>query len=240
MTAARNHKMIDAIPALPRLGLARVISAMRLAAAGLVAVLVLGLASLPARADTPAEAFVQTNIAKGLTILNNHKLNDTERRTQFRDFLLTLTDARRTALFTLGAARRTASPADLDAFVNAFRDYAISVYQARLSTYSGQTLKVTGSTERAPGDFVVTSVLVDPNNSSDKQPIQIDFRVDSVGPGKFVVLDVSVVGVWLAIEERDQFASFLNQHSDSVPALTKYLHDLAAKLQSGGGQPKGK
>ena len=88
---------------------------------------------------------------------------------------------------------------------------------------------------------MVTSVLVDPNNSADKQPIEVDFRVDGTGNNKFVVLDVSVVGVWLAIEERDQFSSFLAQHNDSVPALTKYLRDLAASLESGkGGQPKAK
>jgi phospholipid transport system substrate-binding protein len=235
--------MIDAIRPLPRFPMARFVSAVRLVAASLAVMLAAGLTSLPAQAGTSAqaEAFVQANIQKGLEILGDHKISDTERRSQFRDFLLTLTDAKRTALFTLGAARRAASPADLNNFVNAFRDYAIAVYQARLSTYSGQTLKVTGSTERAPGDYVVTSVLVDPNNSADKQPIEVDFRVDGTGNNKFVVLDVSVVGVWLAIEERDQFSSFLSQHNDSVPALTKYLRDLAASLESGkGGQPKAK
>ncbi len=91
--------------------------------------------------------------------------DDAQRATEFRDLLIGLTDIRRTALFTLGAARRTANPHDVDAFVDAFRNYAIAVYQSRLSAYSGQTLKVTGSTERAPGDYVVTTVLVDPNGS---------------------------------------------------------------------------
>ncbi len=140
------------------------------------------------------------------------------------------------AMFTLGAARRTATPAEIDAFVDAFRNYAIAIYQTRLSAYSGQTLKVTGSTERAPGDFVVSTVLVDPSDAGDKQPIQVDFRVDSDN-GKFVVLDASVVGVWLAIEERDQFTAFLAQNNDSVAALAQHLKQLAAQcFQSGGGQ----
>ncbi len=45
------------------------------------------------------------------------------------------------------------------------------------------------------------------------------------------MLDVSVVGVWLAIEERDQFTAFLAQHNNSVPALTKHLNELTAKLR---------
>ncbi len=99
----------------------------------------------------------------------------------------------------------------------------------------GQSLKVTGSTERAPNDFVVTTELVEPDGSTDKQPIAVDFRVFKDG-GKFVVLDVSVVGVWLAIEERDQFTAFLAQHNNSVPALTRHLNELTAKLEAGGTQ----
>jgi len=207
---------------------------MRAAQAALVALIVAAaaLAGPPARAATPAEHFVQTNIEHGLSILNNKAISDTERRSEFRHFLLGLTDIRRTALFTLGAARRTARPADVNAFVDAFRNYAIAIYQARLSAYSGQQLKVTGSTERAPGDFVVTTLLVDPSRASDRDPIQVDFRVDSKH-GKFVVLDASVVGVWLAIEERDQFTAFLAQNNNSVPKLTHHLRELTTKLESG-------
>lgn len=215
------------------------ISALRLAALSLVLVLAAAFAAAPARASTPAEQFVQVNIEKGMHILNNKKLSDSARRTGFRDLLIGLTDIRRTALFTLGAARRSAHPHDIDAFVDAFKNYALAVYQSRLSAYSGQTLNVTGSTERAPGDYVVTSVLVDPNASSDKQPIQVDFRVDK-NRGGFKVLDVSVVGVWLAIEERDQFTAFLAQHNNSVPALTKHLNELTVKLESGSDQASAK
>ncbi len=215
------------------------ISSLRLAALSLVLVLAAAFAAAPARASTPAEQFVQVNIEKGMHILNNKKLSDSARRTGFRDLLIGLTDIRRTALFTLGAARRSAHPHDIDAFVDAFKNYALAVYQSRLSAYSGQTLNVTGSTERAPGDYVVTSVLVDPNASSDKQPIQVDFRVDK-NRGGFKVLDVSVVGVWLAIEERDQFTAFLAQHNNSVPALTKHLNELTVKLESGNDQASAK
>lgn len=191
-------------------------------------------ASAPAGAATPPEAFVQANVQRGLTILNDHGLADAQKRSQFRDFLTGLTDIHRIAVFTLGAAKRTASPADVDAFVNAFRDYAVAVYESRLSAYSGQTLKVTGSTDRAPGDTIVSTVLVDPTAKSEgSQPIQVDFRVLNDG-GKFVVIDVSIAGVWLAIEERDQFSAFLEQNNDSVPALVSHLNDLTRRLRGGG------
>lgn len=210
-------------------------AAARIAAMVLAAILFAGLAAAPAEATAPVESFVQTNIQKGLDILNNKKISDAQRKEDFRNFLLSFTDLRRTAIFTLGAARRTASPGDLDNFVTAFRDYAIAIYEARLTNYSGETLKVTGSTERAPGDYVVTTVLADTSGraaQNGQQPIQIDFRINKDN-NRFVVLDASVVGVWLAIEERDQFSAFLAQNNDSVPTLTSHLKELTAKLENG-------
>jgi phospholipid transport system substrate-binding protein len=191
-------------------------------------------ASVPAAAATPGETYVQTNVQRGLQILNNHSIPDAQRRAQFRDFLTGLTDIRRIALFTLGNSRRTASPADVEAFVNAFRDYAVAVYESRLTQYSGQSLKVTGSTDRAPGDTIVSTVLVDASGKTEGQdPIEVDFRVLNDG-GKFVVIDASIAGVWLAIEERDQFSAFLEQNNDSVPALVSHLNELTRHIRAVG------
>jgi phospholipid transport system substrate-binding protein len=192
------------------------------------------MASAPAGAATPAESYVQENVQRGLQILNNHSMPDAQRKSEFRDFLTGLTDIKRIALFTLGASRRSASPADVDAFVNAFRDYAISVYESRLTQYSGQTLKVIGSTQIPSGDSIVSTVLVDPSaRSQGQQPIQIDFRVTQEN-GKFVVIDVSIAGVWLAIEERDQFSAFLEQNNDNVAALATHLNELTRGIRTGG------
>ncbi len=189
----------------------------------------------PARAESGAENFVRNNVQRGLTILNNHGIPDTQRRAEFREFLTGLTDIRRIALFTLGAARRTASPQELEQFVNSFRDYAVAVYESRLSAYSGQTLKVTGVTQRAPGDYIVTTVLVDPSGRTTNQgePIEIDFRVESDN-GRFVVIDASIAGVWLALEERDQFTAFLQENHESLPGLISHLQALTQRLRNGG------
>jgi phospholipid transport system substrate-binding protein len=185
----------------------------------------------PAQAATPAEAFVQANIDKGLQILGNKHDAYAERAAQFQTFLEGLTDIDRIAKFTLGNARRTASPADIASFGAAFKDYVIAVYQSRLSKYTGQTLKVTGSSEHAPGDFVVTTVLLDPSDTTNQQPLEVDFRVVN-GGGHFMVIDVSVAGIWLALEERDQFSAFLGQNNGSIPALVAHLNQLTTQLKA--------
>ena len=193
-------------------------------------------AAQSARAASPAETFIDQNVQKGLSILADKSLPEQARRDKFRSFLLGLTDLKRIALFTLGPAKRTASEAEKTAFVNAFQDFAVSIYESRLSSYSGQTLKVTGSQSTSRGDTIVNTTLIDPHASSSDQNLPVAFRVSN-SDGKMVVIDVNVLGVWLAIEERDQFSSFLGDHGNSVPALVAHLKELTARMRAGGPLP---
>jgi phospholipid transport system substrate-binding protein len=188
-----------------------------------------------AHAQTAAENYVRENVQKGLSILNDRNLPDAERRTEFRNFLTALTDIRRIALFTLGPARRSATPAQIDAFVDAFHNYAVAVYESRLKAYAGQTLRVTGSTAHGPNDYIVTTVLVDPTGKTEAQgePIEVDFRVDSTN-GRYVVIDASIAGVWLALEERDQFTAFLEENNGNLDGLITHLNTLTNRLRGGG------
>lgn len=150
---------------------------------------------------------------------------------KLRDFLISLTDVRRIALFTLGAARPTATADEIDRFAAAFKDYAVAVYETRLSAYSGQSLKVIGSVERAPDDYVVTTVLVEAGGrESDHEPVEVEFQV-AVEGGRFAVVDLSIAGVWLAIDERDQFNSFLQQNQGNISTLIENLQTLTARLR---------
>jgi phospholipid transport system substrate-binding protein len=179
---------------------------------------------------TPAETFVADNIQKGLAILNNKQLSIAQRQTQFQTFLIGLTDMKRIADFALGQYRRDASPADLTAFESAFQNYAIAVYQSYFAKYAGQDLTVTGSTERAPDDFVVRTTLIDPGDHRDQPPQEVDFRVRT-DTGRPVVLDFSFAGVSLALMERDQFTTFLGQNSGSVRKLILQLNVMTTTFK---------
>ena len=194
-----------------------------LAALALLVFIPLGFAAA-ARADTPAEDFVAVNIQKGLHILDNPSLSAPERTEQFQHLLLDITDIKRVAMFTLGRYAQTASQADQDAFATAFQDYSIAVYRSYLGTYAGQTLKVVGSHERSPTDFVVATRVVDPSQGT--LPLEIDFRVRT-DTGKPEVTDLGIAGMWLAVEERDQFGSFLAQNHGDVRALAAHLSTVA-------------
>lgn len=196
----------------------------------LAAILAMPFLAVPALAADPAETFVTDNIRKGLALLNNRSLAPAQKRDQFEDFLTGLTDLKRIADFTLGQYRRSASPADVAAFEAAFQNYAVSVYQFYFSKYSGQTLKVTGSTQRAPTDYIVSTQLIDPAKGG-QQPLEVSFRVRTDG-AKPVVTDVSVEGVWLSLQQRDQFVAFLGQNNGNVKLLITHLSELSKQFRS--------
>jgi len=185
------------------------------------------LAAPAAAAANVAESFVDDNIHKGLDILRDKRLTTIQRRDQFETLLLGLVDVRRIALFTLGQYRRTAPPEDVDAFVNAFKNYAAAAYQSYFAKYTNQILKVSGSTQRSDTDFIVQTLLVDP--SSNQQPAEVDFRVRT-DTGKPVLVDVAYQGIWLSLEQRDQFVAFLGQNNGNVRTLIAHLSELAVNL----------
>ena len=185
---------------------------------------------LPAAAATPAEAFIADNIQKGLLILNDRQLSDAARADQFQQLLLSLVNTKRIANFTLGQYVRSASPSDLDEFAAAFQDYSIAVYRSYLGRYAGQSLKVTGSSQRAPDDFIVTTVMVDPNDRSGQRPLEVDFRVRT-DSGRPELVDISVLGIWLALSQRDQFVAFLAQNKGDVKALTAHMRQTASQYR---------
>jgi len=175
----------------------------------------------PAWAANAAEDFVSGSIQSGFDILNDRAASQTARRERFASFLLELTDARRVALFMLGRYASTASPADLDAYVAVYQDYAMAIYQSYFTLYSGQSLRVTSSRERAPGDFVVATNMVGPGSA----PMEIDFRVRTDG-AKPLLVDVGVAGIWLAPAQRDEFLSVLAKNNGDINALTAHLRAM--------------
>ena len=179
-----------------------------------------------AAAASAAERFVAENIQRGLDILNDASLDTNQRRARFAEFLLGLTDIRRVALFLLGKYASSAGDGQVDSFVDAFRTYSLAVYQSYFAQYAGQTLHVTGSRQRAPGDDIVSTTLA----GSGSDPVEVDFRVRS-DTGKPVLVDIAVAGVWLALAQRAEFSAVLSRNHGDISALIGHLHDTAAQYR---------
>lgn len=178
-----------------------------------------GPAMAQAPRDASAEAYVQTEASRGLQIL---RIGGAGEKAAFRAFVDQIADVSRITRFVLGKYARSADPAQYQAFATAFRTYANGVYESRFSDYKGQTLKVTGSIVRQPGDVVVTSEV---RGSGAAQPVS--WRLLRSGSG-WKVVDVQVAGVWLAITEQQDFVSTLDNNRGDLGVLTRQLQSQNA------------
>lgn len=185
----------------------------------------LGLLAFPykARADVPAEAFVASAVQEGNAILSNPSLDARTRDREFRQFLLSITDMKRVALFALGSYAKTAPNPIIASFVSTFTDFDVALYQGGFGSY-GQSLKIISSTGRSDDDVIVNAEAGDPKGKS--EPMKIAFRVRKDDAGKDIILDVAVQGVWLAVSQQQGFTSYLQLHGGDVGMLT---HELESR-----------
>lgn len=179
-----------------------------------------------AHADTsPAESFVQQSVNKGFAILKDPGLPKHERQAQFRTWLRSVIDFKRVAVFALGSYAKNASDKQVDEFVNAFSDYLISMFHLDGDqNLSGTAVAVTGSQTRSADDVIVNAKIGAADASSQAgTPISVSFRVRKDAAGKDVIVDILVGGVSVAVTQRDEFTTFLQQHGGNVAELSAEL-----------------
>jgi phospholipid transport system substrate-binding protein len=208
----------------------KILAGMALAAATMLTGLI-GAAILPpgraalaqAPRDQDAEAFVQTQGQRVVSILAKPQ-SAADKMRAFRPVVDEIADVPRITSFVLGKYARTITPAQMQSFAPVFRDYAQEVYQRRLSDFHGDTLKVTGSLVRKPGDVVVNTTI----SSGAGEPAQVAWRVLKAG-SNWKVVDVEVSGVWLAITQQQDFVSTIDNHNGDIDALTAILQKLTER-----------
>jgi phospholipid transport system substrate-binding protein len=182
-----------------------------------------------------AEAFVQTSIDRGYQILNNKDLSANDRQVQFRAFLNSITDTKRVALFTLGTFARNASKEDLDRFFATYDEFAAAMYQGYFDWYTGQSLRVVNSAARAADDVVVYADVIGPNGAPQ---FKVGFRVRKDAVAKNIVTDFQFEGVWLALNQRSDFTSFLQQNKGNFTLLSTELEKRTQRFREVWAPPK--
>jgi phospholipid transport system substrate-binding protein len=181
-----------------------------------------------------AETFVQEKIDHAYALLGDASLSPAQRDAGFHTFLVSLTDIDRVGRFTLGRYANSASPAAVADFESAFADYAVAVYESRLSEFKNLKIHVTGSAVLGEDDIVVAATASDPELPNPANPVRLGFRIRKDSSGRLILTDMDVEGIWLALWERADFTSFLQQHGGDIGELARHLQSQAGQLK---GQP---
>ena len=201
-------------------------------------VLAAAIAGEPASSKAPAaqdaENFVQVSIDRGYRILNNKELSANERQVQFREFLNSITDTKRVAMFTLGNYARNASESDIERFMMAYDEFAAAMYQGYFDWYTGQMLRVVNSVVRSQDDVVVYADVIGPNGAPQ---FKVGFRVRKDSAQRAIVTDFQFEGVWLALNQRSDFTAFLQQNRGNFAALSTELDKRTQRFREAWAPP---
>jgi ABC-type transporter MlaC component len=186
--------------------------------------------AMPARAETAVDSYAQTTIDKGVALLKDPTLTGQARHDALMNFLRDTLDIKRIALFTLGPDSVSAPPAAVSDYEKAFEDFVLAKYLSYIGAYGGQSLKITSAVERAPGDYILGVMVVDPTAEGD--PATANFRMLKEGDGKFAVVDANIEGVWFGLAERDDIQGFLQQNGHDLTKLIAYLQQMTKDLNA--------
>lgn len=167
-------------------------------------------APLPARAQS-ADAFVNS--------VGNSVLAAARARSgsQFRSLLRSNADVPSIAMFALGNYSNQMPRSRQSEYFSLFESYLAGVFVSNAPKLGGNALEVTGTQSR--GNSVLVSSQV---QFSGRQPMPVIWRLRSKG-GSYKIIDVSIEGVWLAIQQRTNFVSLLNQNNGDIDALFAFL-----------------
>ncbi len=157
-----------------------------------------------------------------LSIINDKKTPEAQRKEQFRQLVDRAFEVPRIAQFVLGRYWRTASDTDKQHFTTAFETYMIQVYWSRFISYNGESFKVTSQKDEGNGTILVVTEVLRPG--SGQPPIKIDWSMVKRGD-VLKIQDASLDGVSQALTYRDEFASIIERNGGKISALIDQLNE---------------
>lgn len=117
----------------------------------------------------------------------------------------------------LGPAARSARPAELEAYVAAFRGYIARKYGKRFHEFVGSKIVVTGTNDR--GKFFEVMAVTELRGSA---PFDVAFRV-SDRSGRNLFFDIIIEGISLLSSERVEIGALLDARKGNIAKLTRDL-----------------
>ena len=190
----------------------------------LCSVFFLSLTPVVAEKSPEAEAFVMDVSNQVIEILTLTTAQ--EKEDEFRVLLNNKANLKRIAAFTLGKYRRQLSLTELQEFQSLFETMITKVYANRLGSYEDQKIVVLGS-EKKKKDYLVETELRF-NDGSD--PIAIVWRLRQEKDGRITLFDLRVLGIWMALEQRETFLSILKNNNEDFNVL---LDNLRQQISAG-------
>ena len=158
-------------------------------------------------------------IENGIEGTHSHSEREAFMRQRFTANL----DLKSIGQFVLGAYWKKASDTEKQEFLSVFTELLTKTWTDRFGLYNGQTVKLISSRPaQQKNQFYVESEI------QDKTPIALVWRVRSKND-TFLIIDISVEGVSMAMSYRSEYTTFLQQHQGRMADL---ISELKTKVKN--------
>lgn len=165
-----------------------------------------------------ALAFIDKVGSSALNTLKDSALSQAQKQAILQQLFADAVDVDYVAKFVLGRYWRSATPAQQQAYLEAYKPFLIKSYVGRLTNYSGQSYSLISS-KPLPTGAVVGMRLMSPDNST--PPVEVYYRLNKTADS-FKVVDIIVEGVSLLSTQRSEFSGIVaNQGIDFLTSALK-------------------
>lgn len=174
----------------------------------------------PAAAQADAVAFINQLGVQAIQVLGP-KVPSAQRIQRFRELLGGNFDIPGISRFVLGRYWRVATPEQQQQFTGLLQEYLAQAYAGRLAQYAGERFAALNA--QPQGDETVVFSEITRNDGS---KIRVEWHL--VNRSGWKITDAYVAGVSMAVTERDEFASVIQQGGGQVQYLIDRLRQKVA------------
>ena len=170
--------------------------------------------------DDPG-AYVMAMTKNAIDTLTSQSISQQEKEIQFGQLFDKNFDVPSISRFVLGKYWKQASTDQKKKFIKTFRNYVVKTYSSRFNEYSGEQLQLLNTeNESNPKIFLVHTAL----ERQDAPIIKVDWRIGKK-KDRFVILDIIIEGISLAITQRSEFVSVIDQNEGNIDQLISMLKE---------------
>lgn len=163
---------------------------------------------------TDPTAFIHHFAQAGIDDILTADIDTTEKTARFRKLFNQGFDIPAISRFVIGRTWRSTSDADQEAFIALFEDVIVYTWSRRFNEYSGQTIKVLGTSPDGETGTLVDSVIVDDAGQTISAQWRLRQREDSLR-----IVDIIIEGVSMSITYRQDYASVIRQQGGMTGLL---------------------
>ena len=188
--------------------------------------LLLNISAAQAAVDAAkAQQFVENVTRDGIENIINANVSQKEKDERFAKLFNSALDMNFIGQFVLGRYWRTATPAQREAFIKAYREMNVKTWSKRFDEFKGRDFKFLGTTPSNSANRVfVNSEVPMPEG----QPAKVVWRVKQDG-NNFKIVDIIIENVSLAITARNEYSAYIKKAPNGVDDLIKDLQQKAGK-----------